>query len=198
MVISEKFLFAAGAEIRVYNSGEVIFFEGNAPLYYYQVIKGKVKLSNLSDNGKEFIQNIMSEGQAFGDSLLFTDKPYPMDAIALESCEVIRLCKNNFLSMLKVYPQLYSSVCKSLSDRLYYQYIMLQANSSPNPAERIIGLLEHLKSSQANQAPFSFKIPLTRQQLANLTGICVETAIRTIKVMEKNRLLKIKNRKIFF
>lgn len=198
MVINEKFLFAAGAEIRVYNSGEVIFFEGSAPLYYYQVIRGKVKLSNLSDNGKEFIQNIMSEGQSFGDSLLFTDKPYPMDAIALESCEVIRLCKNNFVSMLQMYPQLYSSLCKSLSDRMYYQYIMLQANSSPNPAERIIGLLEHLKSSQANQAPFSFKIPLTRQQLANLTGICVETAIRTIKVMEKNHLLKIKNRKIFF
>ncbi|WP_312508455.1 Crp/Fnr family transcriptional regulator [Chryseobacterium culicis] len=100
--------------------------------------------------------------------------------------------------MLQLYPQLYASVCKSLSDRLYYQYIMLQANSSQNPAERIMGVLEYLKSSQSNQDPFSFKIPLTRQQLANLTGICVETAIRTIKIMEKKHLVIIRDRKIFF
>ncbi|WP_288436751.1 Crp/Fnr family transcriptional regulator [uncultured Chryseobacterium sp.] len=198
MVISEKFLDAAGAEIKEYYHGELIFSEGSAPLYYYQVVRGKVKLSNLHKDGKEFLQNIMSEGQAFGDALLFNNKPYPMDAAAIEHCVIMRLCKNNFLSMLQLYPQLYTSVCKSLSDRLYYQYIMLQANSSQNPAERIMGVLEYLKSSQSNQDPFSFKIPLTRQQLANLTGICVETAIRTIKIMEKKHLVIIRDRKIFF
>lgn len=99
--------------------------------------------------------------------------------------------------MLQLYPDLYDSVCRSLSDRLYYQYIMLQANSLQNPAERIMGLMEHLKSSQSNQAPFSFKVPLTRQQLANFTGICVETAIRTFKIMEQKHLVKIRDRKIF-
>ncbi|MET3037672.1 Crp/Fnr family transcriptional regulator [Chryseobacterium sp. NRRL B-14859] len=198
MVISEKLLHAAGAEVKEYNSGELIFTEGSIPLYYYQIVKGKVKLSNLYKDGKEFIQSMITEGQAFGDSLLFNNKPYPMDAVALEPCLIMRLCKNNFLSMLQGYPQLYASLCKSLSDGLYYQYVMLQAISSQNPAERIMGLLEYLKSCEANQTPFSFKIPLTRQQLANLTGICVETAIRTIKIMEKKHLVKIRNRKIFF
>ncbi|WP_228459647.1 helix-turn-helix domain-containing protein [Chryseobacterium bernardetii] len=41
-------------------------------------------------------------------------------------------------------------------------------------------------------------IPLTRQQMASLTGLCVETAIRTIKHMEKEKILKIENRKILY
>ncbi|MDQ1806140.1 MULTISPECIES: Crp/Fnr family transcriptional regulator [Chryseobacterium] len=198
MVINEKLLYSAGAEIKHYNSGEIIFQEGAIPMYYFQVIKGRLKLNNYTKDGKEFIQNIVYEGQSFGDSMLFMDKVYPMEAVALEPCTIFRLCKNNFFSMLNTYPQLYDTLCKALADRLYYQHIMLQANSAQSPAQRIIDLMDYLKSGSEYKDPFSFKVPLTRQQLANLTGVCVETAIRTIKNMEKNKIVKIKNRKIFF
>lgn len=198
MAISERILNSAGAEVKEYSPGEFIFHEGNVALYYYQIIKGEIKLNNSSEDGKEFIQNILSDGQSFGDSLLFLEKSYPMDAIALTSCTVLRLCKRNFFSMLHFYPHLYFNICKSMSGHLYYQYIMMQKNSSLHPAERLMGVMLYLKSFQKNRAPFSFKIPFTRQQLANLTGICVETAIRTIKMMEKDSIVKIKDRKIFF
>jgi CRP-like cAMP-binding protein len=58
--------------------------------------------------------------------------------------------------------------------------------------------MDYLKSFQKEQAPYSFLVPLTRQQMAGLTGLCVETAIRTIKVMERNKILKIKDRKILY
>ncbi|WP_276878169.1 Crp/Fnr family transcriptional regulator [Chryseobacterium joostei] len=198
MVINEKFLLSAGAEVKEYNSGDIIFHDGATPHYYYQIIKGNVKLSNYNKEGKELIQKIISEGESVGESLLFTEKPYPMDAIALEPCSVLRLCRNNFFSMLNIYPQLYFDLCKGLSDCLYYQYVMLEANSSQNPSERIMGVLGYLKDSKKDQSQFSFKIPFTRQQLAGFTGLCVETAIRVIKDMEKKKIVRIKNRKIYF
>lgn len=198
MVINESYLISAGAEVKEYRPGEFIFNEGNTPLYYYQIVEGQVKLNNFTEDGKEFIQNILSEGQSFGDALLFLNRKYPMDATALTHCKVLRICKGNFFSLLETYPKLYLKVCLFMSDLLYYQYIMMQKNSSQNPSDRLIGVMSYLKSSQEKQEPFSFKIPLTRQQLANLTGICVETAIRTIKAMEKNKIVRIKNRKIFF
>ncbi|MBN9337629.1 MAG: winged helix-turn-helix domain-containing protein, partial [Chryseobacterium sp.] len=45
---------------------------------------------------------------------------------------------------------------------------------------------------------FSFQIPLTRQQMASLTGLRVETTIRTLKSMEKDNIVKIRNRKILY
>jgi CRP/FNR family cyclic AMP-dependent transcriptional regulator len=198
MIINENYLVSAGAEMKEYSPGELIFNEGNSPLFYYQIIEGQVKLNNLTEDGKEFILSILSAGESFGDALLFLKKTYPMNATALSPCTILRLCKENFFYMLDNYPKLYRQICFSISNCLYYQYIMLQKNSLENPAERIIGLMDYLKSSEKNQTPFSFKVPLTRQQLANLTGICVETAIRTIKHMEKNKIVRIKDRKIFF
>ncbi|MGL6126561.1 helix-turn-helix domain-containing protein [Chryseobacterium artocarpi] len=40
--------------------------------------------------------------------------------------------------------------------------------------------------------------PLTRQQLASLTGLCVETVIRTIKQMKKDQIVKIEKKKIYY
>ncbi|WP_294287042.1 Crp/Fnr family transcriptional regulator [uncultured Chryseobacterium sp.] len=198
MIINENYLRSAGAEMKEYSPGTIIFQEGNSPLYFYQIIEGQIKLNNFTEDGKEFIQNIKSEGQCFGEALLFLDKPYPMSATALSQCKVLRLCKENFFGMLDIYPKLYRDICLSMSDLLYYQYVMLQKNSSQNPSDRLIGVMSYLKYNQKKKEPFSFKIPLTRQQLANLTGICVETAIRTIKIMEKNNIVRIKDRKIFY
>ncbi|MGO4710636.1 hypothetical protein AB4Y90_16335, partial [Chryseobacterium sp. 2TAF14] len=51
----------------------------------------------------------------------FLNKSYPMSAVALGPCEVLRLCTVNFFSMLDIYPQLYSKLFKSLSERFYNQ-----------------------------------------------------------------------------
>ncbi|WP_370901520.1 Crp/Fnr family transcriptional regulator [Chryseobacterium gossypii] len=196
--ISERYLNTAGAEVKEYNAKEFIFHEGTQPLFYYQITKGKVKLNNYNKDGKEFIQSILFEGQSFGEAMLFSNKPYPIDAVALTRCTVLRLSKSRFLNLLRSYPHLYFNVCKGLSDCLYYQYVMLQKNSSQRPKDRLMGIMVYLKNSQKEQAPFSFKIPFTRQQLASLTGLCVETAIRVIKTMEKDKIVRIKDHKIFF
>ncbi|WP_229048067.1 Crp/Fnr family transcriptional regulator [Chryseobacterium arthrosphaerae] len=81
MVIDENILHSAGAEVRDYKPAENIFCEGDTPNYYYQIIKGEVKLNNYNEEGKEFIQNILTEGQSCGEAILFIDKPYPMNAV---------------------------------------------------------------------------------------------------------------------
>ena len=69
---------------------------------------------------------------------------------------------------------------------------------SQNPATRIIGLFDYLKSYTDCEDQHSFNIKLTRQQIADLTGLRVETIIRTIKKMEKDNLVKIQERKICY
>lgn len=198
MVIDENILYSAGAEVREYRPAENIFCEGDMPNYYYQIIKGEVKLNNYNEEGKEFIQNILTEGQSCGESILFVNKPYPMNAEVLTECSILRLHKSIFLNLLNQSPELCLEISSFLSQRLYYKFIMMQNISSPNPSIRLKGLMDYLKSSQNDESPYSFMIPLTRQQMASLTGLCVETAIRTIKHMEKDKILKIENRKILY
>ncbi|MBT2620113.1 Crp/Fnr family transcriptional regulator [Chryseobacterium sp. ISL-6] len=198
MVISESILYNIGAEIRQYGPSEFIFSEGDLPQFYFQIIEGDVKLNNYNEEGREFIQNILSDGQCCGESILFIDKPYPMNAEALTQCSVIRLPKTLFFNLLKKSPDLYIEINSFLSHRLYYKYIMMQNISSLNPIVRLTGLMDYLKSFHSNKDQFSFSIPLTRQQMANLTGLCVETVIRSFKRMEKEHIVQIKNRKILY
>ncbi|SIQ82503.1 cAMP-binding domain of CRP or a regulatory subunit of cAMP-dependent protein kinases [Chryseobacterium sp. RU37D] len=198
MIIKEEILHSVGASIRHYKSSEIIFSEGDPPKYYYQIIRGEAKLNNYTDDGKEIIQSLLEDGQSIGESLLFMDRPYPINAIATTICKILRLPKTIFFDLLKLYPEICLDMNRLLSQRLYFKLIMAQNLSSQNPTAKLIVLMDYLKSFQKEQSPYSFMIPLTRQQMASLTGLCVETAIRTIKVMEKNRIVKIKDRKILY
>jgi len=197
-MIIEDLLLSFGAEIKDYKANEIIFREGESAIYYFQVLKGKIKLNNYSEDGKEFIQNIFSDGQSFGESIIFIDRPYPMNAVTIGGCKIIRLTKSNFLNLIKRNPEVSINIYQCLAERMYYKYIMLYNLSFQNPATKIKLLLDYLKSYHENKNSYSFQVPLTRQQLASLTGLRVETVIRTIKNMEKNKIVKIENRKILY
>lgn len=68
-MIEEKILLRMGAHYKTYDKGTVIFFQDTFAFYYYQIINGEVKMNNFSEDGKEFIQNIFTAGQSFGEPL---------------------------------------------------------------------------------------------------------------------------------
>jgi len=198
MVIREEILHSVGAITRHYQPSEIIFNEGDIPKYYYQIASGEAKLNNYTDDGKEIIQTLLEEGQSIGESLLFLDKVYPISAVAITKCSVLRLPKSIFLDLIKLYPEISFNMNKTISQKLYFKLIMSQNLSSQNPMAKLKVLMDYLKSFQKEQSPYSFRIPLTRQQMASLTGLCVETAIRTIKMMERDKIVKIIDRKILY
>lgn len=198
MIINEELLLANGATYQEYNSNNTVFCEGDRPQYYFQIVHGTIELNNYHEDDKEFTQNILSDGQSFGESLLFTDKPYPMNAVSKDSSLILRLPKVRFLALLQQKPEISMSMLECLADRLFHKYTMLFNLSSSNPMDKIENIMNYLKSYNSNTDPYSFQVPLTRQQLANLTGLRTETVIRTVKKMEKNKVLMLKGRKIYY
>lgn len=198
MKIDEKILLSFGAEIKHYKANDYIFQEGEKPGSYYQIVTGMIKENNYNELGNEFIQNILGEDQSFGDSFLFLNKSYNINAIALSECKILKLSKTDFYKMLEVKPELSIDTNKCLSQRLYFKTAMIQNLASPLPEKRILGLLDYLKSFHKDDHKYSFLVKLTRQQIADLVGLRVETVIRTAKKLEKNNLLKIDQRKIYY
>ncbi|MFP8892094.1 Crp/Fnr family transcriptional regulator [Chryseobacterium cucumeris] len=198
MIIDENLLLENGAVYEDYPAKEIIYEMGSVPHYYFQIVKGTVELNNYHEDGKEFTLNILSEGQSFGESLLFANKNYPMNAIAKTDCIILKLPKSNFLNMLSTNRELMFTIFRHLSDRLFDKYVMLFNNSSTDPVSKIKSLMDYYKDSSLKQNPYSYPVPLTRQQIANLTGLRVETVIRTIKKMAQEKILKLDGRTIFY
>ena len=73
--------------------------------------------------------------------------------------------------------------------------MLLKKLSFENPKHRILTLLQTLKKDQKNLRPS--KINYTRNEIANMTGLRIETVIRTIKQLEKEKELEIRDKKIY-
>lgn len=199
MIINELILESAGAAIVHYHAGETIFTEDDFPKNYYQISQGRVKLNNYNDEGKEVLQTILETGQSVGESLLFVDEvTYPVNAIAISACTLFKLGKDSFFDLLLEKPDISLMMNRHLSQILYFRQVMGPILGTNSSIYKIKTLFDYLKGKQDKKGVFSFEIPFTRQEIANLTGLRVETAIRTIKAMEKDNTVQIRNRKILY
>jgi len=198
MNIDEKILHSFGGENVIYKAHEFIFKEGDHSQYYFQIISGKVKLNIFTENGKEFIHNILGKNQSFGDPLLFIEELYPTNAISLQTTEIVKMPKDNFMEMLKRNPELSLEMNMCLSQRLYYNNLMVRNLALADPIQRLKGVMDYLKSYHDGDCQHCFPIELTRQQIADLTGLRVETVIRTVKKMVNNEMIKLEGRRILY
>lgn len=197
-MIKEDLLLKFGGNKSSYTKGDQLFAEGEHALNYYQVSSGEVKMNNYNLDGKEFIQGFFYEGQSFGEPPLFANVKYPANAEAVTDAEVIQLHKERFLELLTSNPDVHLTITETLAKRLYYKAIMVSEISSQEPEHRILRILDYLKKHvHKKEGAFTFKVDLTRQQIADLTGLRVETVIRATKSLEKKGELKIKQRKVY-
>ena len=197
-MIDERLLLDFGAKKTLFQKGEIIIKQGEAARYYHQIISGSIKMNNFNDDGKEFIQGIFVEGDSFGEPPLLIEENYPANGIAIVASEVLMLAKEKFLELLHVNQDIHFYVTKTLAKRLYFKTIMASEISSQYPEHRVLKLIDYFKTRK-NKIPkdTSYMVEITRQQIADLTGLRVETVIRAIKSLEKKGELFIKNRKVF-
>lgn len=198
-MIDESLLYHYHAVKLYIAKGEFVFLEGNKALYYFQIGKGQIKMNNFNEQGREFIQGIFVKGDSFGEPPLFLNKSYPANAVALSNVELIRIKKNDFEKLLLDNPIQNLQILKNLSKRIYYKSLMSNEIASQDAEHRILKLLDYYKESFSHQTGNEDKqwVDLTRQQIADLTGLRVETVIRNIKNLEKKSELLIKKGKVF-
>jgi len=187
-----------GALKKSFDKNEIIFEDGHLPTHYYQIISGEVKMSNYNDDGREFIQGIFYKGQSFGEPPLFLNQNYPANAIAVEDAEVLVLPKNSFMKLLEENATVSIKIIENLAQRLYYKSVMAAEMSTQEPEHRVLKLIDHgIAYFNFTKDENGYLINFTRQQIGDLTGLRVETVIRTIKALEKKGVLKIINRKVY-
>jgi CRP/FNR family transcriptional regulator, cyclic AMP receptor protein len=196
-LIKKDIALQYGASVLSLKKDDILFHEGDNANYFYQVEEGSVKMVTYSLDGKEFIQGLFYRGDCFGEPPLFCNFPYPGSATTLIDTKILRIPKDRFFDLLKDHFEIHIQLDRILCERLKYKNMILSEISFYDPEHRILSLLSYLKS----KAPLSdqpFQVPLTRQQLADMSGMRVETVIRTIKRMEETGKLQLQDHKIFF
>jgi CRP/FNR family cyclic AMP-dependent transcriptional regulator len=196
-IIDLDLLLAWGATFHNLEKGQVLFCEDDPAHFYYQVVEGRIKMCNCNEEGKEFIQGMFETGESFGEPPLFDGGIYPASAEADEASVVIRLRKENFLQLLKENFDIHFGFTQTLARRLRFKSLISKEISSYGPMHRVSTLLQEYKKSRGIADNELLKIELTRQQIADMTGLRVETVIRSIRELERNGHLKIERGKVY-
>jgi CRP/FNR family cyclic AMP-dependent transcriptional regulator len=178
---------------------QVLFEEGDAATDFFQMEEGQVKMYVINPDGQEFTQGIFNAGESFGEPPLLGGFDYPSSARIVIPGKVWRLPRPEFLHLLKENFDVHLKLDQVLCNRLQYKSMILTEVSSYDPEHRLNTVLKYFKSKIIKKGAIEkIIVPFTRQQLADMTGLRVETVIRTIKKMEKDGKLKLEGHKIRF
>jgi len=197
MQIDLDLLFTWGAVAKKYQKNEVIFHEDEEAHFYYQIIDGSVRMFNSNDEGKEFTQGLFYKGESFGEPPLFIDQPYPSKAITIQNSTIIKLSKEKFLKIIDEYSSIQKSFMILLANKIHSKSNTSKEIINQKPEFRIVAFLNtHKKKSE--YCDKRILIPYTRQEIANFTGLRVETVIRVLCKMNICEKLQIVNHKIYY
>ncbi len=196
-MISSEILKKYRAQLLSVPKNKLLFNEGGPANNYFQVESGQVRMYILNPDGQEFTQGIFNAGDSFGEPAVLGEFPYPSSAIAVRQSKIWRLPKPDFMQLLKENFDIHLHIDRVLCQRLQYKAMILTEVSSYDPEHRLMTILNYFKSKLSNdKSDEEMIVPFTRQQLADMTGLRVETVIRTIKKMEAEGKLSLEDKKI--
>jgi CRP-like cAMP-binding protein len=197
MMIPVDTLLAWGGTYRKVSTNEAIFREGCEGHFYYQLVSGSVRWVNINDDGREFIQAIIEPGECFGELPLFDDEPYAATAIANKDSVIIRLHKNTFKQLLREEPDIHFSFTRMMVSRMRFKFLLIKELACFDPEHSIASLFSYFKDTRKYICQKCNRVQLTRQQIADMTGLRVETVIRTIKNLETKGSVTIDKGKVY-
>jgi CRP/FNR family transcriptional regulator len=183
---------------RQYAKDDYIFLEGEAPEALYVVKSGKVKVLRHSPDGKDVVLRVAGPGQMLGTVATFDGSGYPGTAQAIEECSLLVVGRNDCLTLVTRFPVFALAVIADMGVRLRSSAEQIRSLAVERVEQRIARVLLKLAETSGSDTPEGrvIEMPLTRQDVADMTGTTVETAIRVMSKFRRNGLIRTRRGKV--
>lgn len=158
--------------------GEVLFTEGNAADAVWAVGEGSVHIVKTAPGGREIILEVVAPGELFGAVVAIDNRPYPASAVAASDGVVWRLPAALARDCCLRFPSLRSAILGHVATRLRSAHERLRSVALERVEQRLARALLTLMNKIGTPEAGGTVVKVTRQELADMTGTTVETAIR--------------------
>lgn len=182
---------AAVAHVRSYERGDLIFSEGDPGDVFIAIVTGRVKVFKSTPAGKEIILEIFGDGDPLGAVAVYERAPFPASALALEPTECVRIDQVSFFRLLEQDPAIVRGLLSGLTIRLAELTRRLAELTGARVDARFARLFLKLcdQIGRPERGGTFVAMPLSRQELADLTGTTIETTIRIMSRWQKEDVL---------
>jgi CRP-like cAMP-binding protein len=180
------------SELKRFSRGDLIFREGDAADTFLAIVEGRVKVYKTAPNGREVILEIFGAGDPLGAVAVYENRDLPASALALEDTECVAIRRHDFFLLLEHHPAMVRALLSGLTLRLAELTRRLAEMTAGRVEARFARLFLKLAEQigKRDRGGVFVAMPLTRQELADLTGTTIETAIRTMSRWQKEDVVR--------
>jgi CRP-like cAMP-binding protein len=155
-----------------YPSGREIFAKGSPGQSLVAVLRGSIKISSLSNEGKEIIFNIINAGEIFGEIAVLDGEERSADATAMTDCELLVLNRRDFLHLLENRVDLCMIMLRILCQRLRQTSEQVEDVMFRHLESRLAKRLLHLaeRAGPLGLQSTSVELHVSQRELGNMAG----------------------------
>ncbi|HET9372617.1 MAG TPA: Crp/Fnr family transcriptional regulator [Vicinamibacterales bacterium] len=187
----------AGAPIEV-RRGQTLARQGEPAGAFYLVGSGLLKLVQVTAEGDELIVRFVGDGEPFGGVVALASTEYPVTALAVETTRLRQWPRETLAALLARHPQLGVNIMREMAAHMTDALTRVRELATERVGQRLAHTLLRLARQCGRQTDEGVLIahPLTRQELAQLTGATLHTVSRTLAAWQADGVLRSDRRRL--
>jgi CRP/FNR family cyclic AMP-dependent transcriptional regulator len=181
------------ARIEHHSAGHEIFAKGSPGQSLMGVLRGSVKISSLSDNGKEIVFTIFNAGDIFGEIAVLDGEERSADATAMTNCELLVVNRRDFLRVLETRADLCMILLRILCRRIRLTSEQVEDVMFRHLESRVAKALLHLAESvvlHGVQGPL-VELHISQRELGNMAGGSRESVNKHLQDWQSQGLIEL-------
>lgn len=187
---AERGQLAAATRERTFGRGATVFAAGQPSVHVWGVKEGLVHIVKFGAGGRELVAEVIPPGELFGAIVALEDRPYPASAVAAEPSLLWSVPSSLVRQLCQKYPALRAAILEQVSSRLRSAHERLQSLALEPVEQRFARLLLMLAARLGQEENGLRIVSATRQELADMIGTTVETAIRITSKWQRDGVVK--------
>lgn len=177
-------------QLREFERGEVLFWEGDPCSGLHIIEQGSVKLYRLSPQGRQYIVRVLQEGDTCNEVPTFDGGLNPVNVEALETTRVWIIDPEMLLHLVQPHPQFAQKVLDNFARNLRNLVRMVSELAFYQVTNRLARLIDETESEQRGGPTW------TQEQLAARLGTVREVVARSLKELERSGAIRMEERRI--
>ncbi len=185
-------IFRIGVK-KTYKKDSVILFEHESGAAFFIIENGKVKVSRVSEEGKEVILSILSEADFFGEMAIIDGLTRSANVTAMEDTDLFMIHRNDFLNLLNHHPEVSIALLQEMTQRLRSADMKIKSLSLKDAEGKVAAVILQLANDIGKIKHGAVEIEKLPYQhdLANMAGTSRETISRTLHNFAKKGLVEL-------
>jgi len=183
---------------KLFNSGELLFSEGEPCNGLNIISRGRVRIFKTSASGREQVLAVEKPGGLIAEIPVFDGGPYPASAAAIEDTEIAFISRRDFQAYCLEHPEVALKVLAVVGARLRRLVAIIEELSFTTIRQRLVAMLVRLAQTEGKKTArgVEFVLPSSHQELANQLGTVRELISRNLTRLQAEGLLEVESRQI--